>query len=82
MERQGAALKSSHRYDLEYSNSKLGAEAGNRSAMLLALAYLPFAFNSPVPREGISALPENHLGEAVFRAGLEGSIRHEDSKWP
>jgi hypothetical protein len=82
MEGQGAGLKSSYRYQLEHFNSKLGAEASYRSAVLLALAYLPFAFNSSVPREGIFALPENHLGEAVFRAGLEGSIRPEDSKWP
>jgi hypothetical protein len=82
MEAQGAGLKSSHRYQLEHFNSKLGPEASNRSAMLLALAHLPFAPNSPIPMGEIPDLPENHLGEAVFRAGLEGSLNQVDSKWP
>ena len=82
MEGQGAGLESSYRYHLGHFNSKLGAEASNRSAVLLALAHLPFAFNSSAPRGGIPETAENHLGEAVFRAGLEGAIRAEESKWP
>jgi len=82
MEGQGAGLKSSYRYHLEHFNSKLGAEASNRSAALLALAHLPFAFNSPAPRGEILEPPENRLGEAVFRGGLEGAIKAGESKWP
>jgi len=82
MEAQGAGLKSSHRYQLEQFNSKLGPEASNRSAMLQALAHLPFATNPSVPKGEIPDLAENRVGEAVFRAGLEGSLNQVDSKWP
>jgi len=82
MEGQGAGFESSYRYHLDHFNSKLGAEASNRTAVLLALAYLPLAFNSSVPGGEFLEPPENRLGEAVFRGGLEGSIRAEESKWP
>ena len=82
MEGQGAGLESSYRYHLDHFNSKLGSDVSNRSAVLLALAHLPFAFNSPAPRGEIIEPPENRLGEAVFRVGLEGAMRAEESKWP
>lgn len=82
MKGQGAGFKSSHRYHLDHFNSKLGPEVSNRSVVLRALAHLPFATNPSVPKGEIPDLAENHLGEAVFRTGLEGSLNQVDSKWP
>jgi len=82
MKGQGAGFKSSYRYHLEHFNSKLGPEVSNRSVVLRALAHLPFATNPSVPKGEIPDLAENHLGEAVFRTGFEGSLNQVDSKWP
>ena len=82
MEGQAAGLKPSYRSNLEYTNSKLGQDASNRSAMVLALTHLPIAFNSPGSRGELHELPENRLGEGVYSGGLEGAVRIEGSKWP
>jgi hypothetical protein len=81
MERQGAGLSQSYLEHLEHFNSELGPEETNQAAMLRALAYLPFAGNSPSPEGEVPGTPENEMGVDEYRRGLENAINAKGRKW-
>ena len=82
MDRREAEFVPSYLHEADYLNSKLGPETSNRLAILRGLADLPLAYNTPSPIDEVPVLPDNPIGEGVYRVGLEGFAKKGGLKWP
>jgi hypothetical protein len=82
MERRKAELTQSYQYDSDYLNSKGGQKASNRLAILRGLTSMHLAYNTVAPSSEVPTLPENRLGEGVYRVGLDGFAKTGGPKWP
>lgn len=81
MDRLESEFTPSYLFESEYLNSKLGPEDGTWLVVLRALADVRLCFNSTTPVVESPKLPENHLGEIVYRAGLHSFTKAGGPKW-
>ena len=82
MKRREMKFTPSFQYDSIYLNSVPGQKASNRLAILRGLTSMHLAYNTVAPSSEVPTLPENRLGEGVYKVGLDGFAKTGGSKWP